>query len=89
MVDEVAVERCAAGEQTVVGVRKREGRQEGEGLGATAANTAADLDPVTVGIVSLFATAPMADDGRAFTKRALPRQEMAPVRLEVVLLTGT
>jgi hypothetical protein len=31
----------------------------------------------------------MADDGRAFTKRALPRQEMGPVLSEVVLLTGT
>lgn len=89
MVDEISVERSASGQQTVMGVRKREGREEREGLAATVANAAADLDPVTVGIVSLFSTAPMADDGRAFTKRALPRQEMGPVLSEVVLLTGT
>jgi hypothetical protein len=31
----------------------------------------------------------MADDGRAFTKRALPREELGPILFTVVLLTGT
>ena len=83
------VECCAAGQKAVMGVREREGRQEGERFAAAVANPAADLDPVTVSVVSLLSTAPMATDRSAITKGTLPRQELGPVRFEVVLLTGT
>lgn len=72
-----------------MGIREREGRQEGECLAAAVANTAADLDPVVVCVVRLLSTAPVADDRSAITNRAQPREELGPVRFEVVLLTGT
>ena len=44
-------------------------------------------------IVSLFATAAMADDGMALAKRALPQDDFrasgSPVRFDVALLPGT
>ncbi|PYT86638.1 MAG: hypothetical protein DMG36_26150, partial [Acidobacteria bacterium] len=51
-----------ANPQAVLSVRKRKQRQEGEGLSATVAATAPDLDPIMVLIVRLFAAVSMADD---------------------------
>jgi hypothetical protein len=89
LLHEIPLKGHAAGQKAVMGVRETEGRQEGEGLAAAVANPSPYLNPVTVSIVSLFAAAAMADDRRAITKRAQPREELSPVRLGVVLLTGT
>lgn len=77
----------AARQQTVLGVRERKQRKEGESLPAIGAATATDVDPVMVFIVSLLATAPMTDDGIAFTNRASAQDSLAtarPIRFELV-----
>ncbi|TLZ24129.1 MAG: hypothetical protein E6K27_14770 [Gammaproteobacteria bacterium] len=47
-----------ARQQTVMGVRERKQRQEGEGLSATVAATAPDLDPIMVFIVRCLRRCP-------------------------------
>jgi hypothetical protein len=77
-----------ARQQTVMGVRERKQREEGEGLPATGAATATDPDPVVVFIVGLLAAASMADDRIAFTNRASPQDDFravrGPLRFELV-----
>jgi hypothetical protein len=51
-----------ARQQTVVRVRKRKQRKEGEGLPATRAVTAAYPDPVVMLVMGLFAAPSMTDD---------------------------
>lgn len=81
-----------ARQQTVVGVRERKQRKKGEGLPATGAATATDPDPVVVFIVGLLATAPMADDGIAFTSGASTQDNFGatrgPPRFELVRRDG-
>jgi hypothetical protein len=70
-------------------VGRRKGRQEGERLAATVADTAANPDPIVVLVVSLFAPASMTDDGILHANRALAhnafRARIGPIRFEVVL----
>jgi hypothetical protein len=65
-----------AGQQTVVGVRERKQRQEGEGRPATVAATPPDFDPVVMLIVRLLAATSMANDRIAFTHRASPQHDL-------------
>jgi hypothetical protein len=59
----VAPKRLATGDQAVVAIGQREGRQKGECLPAEIAEAAPNRNPVMVFVVSLFAPAAMADDG--------------------------
>ena len=81
-----------ARQQTVMGVRERKQRQEGEGLSATVAATAPDLDPIMVFIVRLLAAVPMADDRIAFTSGASPQDDFGaacrPIGFELVWRDG-
>ncbi len=84
----VAPKRLATGDQTVVAIGQREGRQKGEGLPAHIAVAAPNRNPVMVFVVSLFAPAAVTDDGIAQTNRALTKDRPAsfdPVGFEVVL----
>jgi len=76
-----------ASQQTIVGVRERKRWQEGEGLPATGATTAADPDPIVMFIVRLLAAASMADDRIAFTLGTSPQDDLAaafsPIRFEL------
>ena len=69
-----------ASQQAVLGVRERKQRQEGEGLSATVAATAPDLDPIMVFIVCLFAAVSMADNRIAFTSGASPQDDFGAAR---------
>ena len=73
-----------------VGRRKR--RQEGEGFAAAVAKTAANSDPIVMLIMSLFAPAPMTDDGVLRANRAVAhndfRARIGPIRFEDVLRGG-
>jgi hypothetical protein len=75
-------------QQTVVGVRERKQRKEGESLPATGAATASNPDPVVVFIVGLLAAAPMTDDGIAFTSGAPAQDDIGaargPIRFQLV-----
>ena len=75
-------------QQTVVRVRERKQREEGEGLAATGAATAPDANPVVVFIVRLLAAASMADDRIAFTSGTSPQKDLGaargPIRFELV-----
>ena len=69
-----------ARQQTVMGVRERKQREEGEGLPATTAATAPNPDPVVVCIVRLLAATSVADDQVASTNRAWPQDGFGAVR---------
>ena len=73
-----------------VGRRKR--WQEGEGLAAAVAKTPANPDPIVVLVMSLFAPAPMTDDGILHANRAVTqndfRTRLGPIGFEVVLRGG-
>lgn len=77
-----------ARQQTVMGVRERKQRKEGEGLPAARATTAANPDPVVMLIVRLLAAPSMTDDRIARTNRALPQDDFgatrSPIRFELV-----
>jgi hypothetical protein len=81
-----------ARQQTVVGVRERKQREEGEGLPTPRAAAAADANPVVMRIVRLLAAAPMADDQIASTNRASPQDDFGavrcPIRFELVRRHG-
>ena len=81
-----------ANPQAVLSVRKRKQRQEGEGLSATVAATAPDLDPIMVLIVRLFAAVSMADDRITFTSGASPQDDFGaargPIRFKLVRRDG-
>jgi hypothetical protein len=69
-------------------VRERKQRQESEGLSATRAATATDLDPVMILIVRLLAAAAVADNRTLITNRALRQADLVvvsgPVAFELV-----
>ena len=81
-----------ASQQTVVRVRERKERQEGEGLPATGAATAPDVNPVVMLIVRLLAAASVADDRIAFTSGTSPQNDLGatrgPIRFELVRRDG-
>jgi hypothetical protein len=85
-------QRLTASQQTVVRVRKRKWRQEGEGFPATGAATATDANPVVMLIVCLLAAASMADDRIVFTSGASPQNNLGatrgPIRFELVRRCG-
>ena len=82
-------ERLAARDQAVVAIRRRERRQEGERLPTQIAQASANLNPIVVMVVRLFAATPMADDRIAQTNRALTQDRFStnlhPIGFEVVL----
>lgn len=88
MLRKTSPQRLAARQQTVVRVRKRKQREEGEGLPATRAATAAYLDPVVMLVVRLLAAATVADDGITFTSGASSQNDSVaargPIRFELV-----
>ena len=69
-----------ASQHTVMGIRKRKQREEGEGLPATAAATPPNPDPVVVCIVRLLVATSVADDQVASTTRASPQDDSGAVR---------
>ncbi len=69
-----------ARQQTVMGVRERKQREEGEGLPATTAATAPNPDPIVVCIVRLLAATSVADDQVASTNRTSPQDDFGAVR---------
>jgi len=81
-----------ARQQTVVRVRERKTRQEGEGLPTTGATAALDVNPVVMLIVRLLAAASMADDRIAFTCGASPQDDFGaacgPIGFELVRRDG-
>lgn len=89
---EVALERLAAGDETVVAVWWRERRQKGECLAAKIAKAAPDQNPIMVFVMSLFAAAAMADDRILHTNRASPQENPGagnrPIGFQVVLPRG-
>jgi len=60
-------------------VRERERGKEGEGLPATRAKAASNLNPVVMFVVRLLAPATVADDRIALTNRASPQDELIAV----------
>ena len=90
--DEIAAQRLAARDQAVVAIRRRERRQEGECLPTEITQAAANADPIVVLIMSLFAPAPVSDDGILHANRAVARNGfrayLGPIGFEVVLRGG-
>ena len=81
-----------ARQQTVMRVRERKQRQEGEGLPATGAATAPDANPVVMLVVGLLAATSMADDRIAFASGASPQDDFGaacrPIGFELVRRDG-
>jgi len=77
-----------ARQQTVVGVRERKQREEGEGLPTPRAATAPDANPVVMRIVRLLAAVSVADDRIVFASGASPLNDLGtargPIRFELV-----
>ena len=77
-----------ARQQTVVRVRERKARQEGEGLPTIGAATTTNANPIVMLIMRLLAAASVADDRIALTKRASPQDDFGaargPIRFELV-----
>ena len=88
MVHKVSPQGPSASYEAVVRVRGREGRQKRERLPATRAVSATDLNPVVMLIVSLLATASVADDRIALTNGAASQDDVGalfgPTRFELV-----
>jgi len=84
---EAAPERLAAGDQAVMAVRRRKGRQKRERLTAAIAEATPNPDPIVVFIMSLFAAAAMTDDGILRTNRASAQDNLrlGPIGFEIVL----
>ena len=89
MLQEVAPQRLAAGDEAVVGIGWGERRQEGERLVARSAKAAANLNSIMIWVMSLLAPAAMADDRMAQANRASAQHDfcscLRPVGLEVVV----
>jgi len=84
--------RLTASQRTVVGVRERKQREEGEGIPATVAATSPDLNPVVMLIVRLLAAASVTDDRIMFTNGASPQDDLVavsdPIGFELVQRGG-
>jgi hypothetical protein len=87
-----ASQRLAAGDQAVMAVGWRELGQEREGLVARPAPAASNRNPVVVLVVSLFATAAMADNRIKLTTWAAPQDgltgDYGPITFKLGLLGG-
>jgi hypothetical protein len=90
--DQVAPQRRTAGDQAVVTVGKREGRQKGNGLPARSADAAPNVNPVMVFVMSLFAATTMTDDRIPRANRAAAndpfRASLRPIRFQLALRRG-
>jgi hypothetical protein len=86
---EIAPERLATRDQTVVAIRRRERRQEGERLPTQIAEASPNLNPIVMFVVRLFPATPMADDRIAQANRALTQDcsstSFDPIGSEVAL----
>ena len=75
-----------------MGVRERKPGQEREGLPATGAPSAANVNPVVMLVVRLLAAASMPDDRILSTNRALPQNNPdttgRPIRFQLVRREG-
>jgi hypothetical protein len=73
---------------TVVRVRERKPREEGEGPLATGTATTTNVNPIVMLIMRLLAAASVADDRVNFTRRASPQNNLGaargPIRFELV-----
>ena len=89
---EAAVQRLAAGDEAVMAVGRREGRQKCERLMARLATPAPNRNPIVVLIMRLFAAAAMPDDGVLGTNRTTAQDDfstgLGPIFFEVVLRGG-
>jgi len=89
---EAAVQRLAAGNEAVMAVGRREGRQKCERLMARLATPPPNRNPIVVLIMRLFAAAAMPDDGVLGTigqrRRIDFRTGLGPIFFEVVLRGG-
>ena len=87
-----ASQRLAAGDQAVMAVGWRELRQERESLVARPAPAASNRNPVVILVVSLFATAAVADNGITLTTWAAPQDgltgDFGPITFKLALLGG-
>ena len=92
MFHKVEPQCLTASQQAVVCVGKRKRRQEGKGLATTVTDAAPDLNPVMMLIVSLLASAAVADNGVAIAHRASARNAAGtigrPGRFQVELPGG-
>lgn len=90
--DKVAPQRLTAGDQAVMAIRKREGRQEGNSHSARSADAAPNLNPVMVFVMSLFAPTAMAHDRILQTDRAVAddpfRTNLRPIGFQLALRHG-
>jgi hypothetical protein len=81
-----------ARQQTVVRVRGRKQRQEGEGSLATEAAAATNVNPIVMLIMRLLAAASVADDRINFTCRTSSQNNLgaarSPIRFELVQRGG-
>ena len=86
---EATLKRLAAGDEAVMAVGRRKGRQEGERLAAPITKAAANPDPIMALIVRLFAAAAMTDDGIPRANRAMAQDDLlaglGPIGFEVEL----
>ena len=80
----VMPQRIAASQQTVVRIREREWRQEGEGLATKAADTPPDFDPAVLFIVSLLAAATVPDDRIPLASRTMAKNHFGTTRCPVI-----
>ncbi|HYR87390.1 MAG TPA: hypothetical protein VE422_25120 [Terriglobia bacterium] len=92
MLHKTPLQRLATSQQTVMGVRQRKPRQEGEGLPATGAAAAADANPVVMLVVCLLAAASMADNRIVLTDGASPENGFgatgSPIGFQLVRRDG-
>ena len=82
----------SARQHTVVRVRERKQRQEGEGFLATWTTTATNANPIVMLIMHLLAAASVTNDRINFTRRASPQNNLGaargPIRFELVRPCG-
>ena len=92
VLDEAPPQCLAACQQTVVRVRGRKQRQEGEGSLATGAAAATNVNPIVMPIMRLLAAASVADDRINFTSRTSSQDNLGaacrPIRFELVRRCG-
>ena len=77
-------QRLSASQQAVMGIWKREQREESEGPPTKLAKPPSDPNPVVVFIVRLLAAATVTDNRIALTKRASAQQDLPAVARPVV-----
>ena len=93
VLDEAPPQCLAACQQTVVRVRGRKQRQEGEGSLATGTAAATNVNPIVMPIMRLLAAAAVADDRINFTSRTSSQDNLGaargpPIRFELVRRCG-